>query len=119
MYAGTSGTDAYVAAFTDTGGLGGIWKTANGGTTWTKQAATDYNTTASFTKLVYFWDTNNGFCMGDPDTPTTFEIYTTTNGGTNWVRVSASNVPVPLDGEYGYTKFCCQWKCYLVWNKQR
>ena len=102
--AGTSGTDAYVAAFPDTGGLGGIWKTANGGTTWTKQATASFNATASFTNVVYFWDANNGFCMGDPDTPTTFEIYTTTNGGTNWVRVSASNVPVPLDGEYGYTR---------------
>lgn len=100
--AGTSATDAYVAAFPQPSGLGGIWKTTNGGTTWTKQPTALFNAAASFANVVYFWDANTGFCMGDPDTPTTFEIYTTTNGGANWVRVSG--VPVPLDGEYGYTR---------------
>lgn len=95
---------AYVVAFPDTGGTGGVWKTSNGGTTWTRQSTASYNSATSFADIIYFWDANNGVTMGDPDTPTTFEIYTTTNGGTNWVRVPAGNVDPPLTDEYGYTR---------------
>jgi len=100
-----SSTVAYVAAFPNTTTVqGGIWKTVNGGSTWTKQPSASYNTgTDSFTNMVYFWDANNGVTAGDP-AGGYFEIYTTTNGGTNWVRVPSSNIPAPLDGEYGYTR---------------
>lgn len=102
--AAVDGNTAYVAAFPDTGGTGGIWKTIDGGATWNRQSTASYNSATSFTDVVHFWDADNGFTMGDPDTPTTFEIYTTTNGGTNWVRVPSANVPVPLTDEYGYTR---------------
>lgn len=102
--AGIDANTAFVGAFPDTGGLGGIWKTVNGGSVWTKQPTALYTSTTSFTDIVAFWDANNGVTIGDPDTPTTFEIYTTTNGGTNWVRVPAGNVPAPLTGEYAYTR---------------
>ncbi|MCD6366004.1 MAG: S8 family serine peptidase, partial [Bacteroidales bacterium] len=83
-------------------GYGGIFATADGGTTWNEQTTATYNDPASFPNIVYFWDANNGFCQGDP-TSSYFEIYTTTNGGTNWVRTPQANIPVPLSGEYGYT----------------
>ncbi|OWK75035.1 hypothetical protein CBW16_06510 [Flavobacteriaceae bacterium JJC] len=81
----------------------GIWKTSNGGTTWTKQATASFSGAGSFPNTVYFWDANNGVAMGDPDVSGgRFEIYTTSNGGTNWTRVPAGNLPA-TSNEYGYT----------------
>lgn len=99
-----SATTAWVSAFPATGNLGGIWKTTNGGTSWTKQTTASFNTgTDSFTNLVHFFDANNGVCQGDPASGY-FEIYTTTDGGTTWTRVPSANIPLPLaGGEYGYT----------------
>jgi len=100
-----SSSVAWVAAFPNaTTVQGGIWKTENGGTSWTKQPSASFNTgTDSFTNIVYFWDSNVGVSAGDPASGY-FEIYTTLNGGANWTRVPSSNIPAPLDGEYGYTR---------------
>jgi len=96
---------AWLAAYPTGGGqTGGIWKTTNGGTTWTRQNSATYNNAASFTNVVYFWDANTGFCQGDPINGE-FELYTTTNGGTNWTAVPGGNIPNPLNGnEFGYTR---------------
>lgn len=95
---------AWLAAYPNsTGQYGGIWKTTNGGTTWTKQTTASFNNAASFTNVVYFWDANIGFCQGDPIN-SEFELYTTTNGGTTWTLVPGANIPAPLTGEYGYTR---------------
>lgn len=93
---------AWVAAHPTSTGIGGIWKTTNGGTTWTKQTTALFNNAAAFANVVHFWDANNGFCQGDPVSGY-YEIYTTTNGGTNWTRVPSVNIPPPADSnEYGY-----------------
>lgn len=84
-----------------TGQPQGIFKTSNGGTSWTKQTTATFSGADGFANVVYFWDLNNGFCMGDPNAGY-FEIYTTTNGGTNWTRVPQANIPPNLSGEYGY-----------------
>ncbi len=82
------------------GSGGGIWKTSDGGVNWAQQGVgTIYNST-SFPNVVYFWDANEGFSMGDPN-PSAFELYTTTDGGTTWVPVPSANIPAPLAGEYG------------------
>ncbi len=96
-----SATTAWVAAYPNASTLGGIWKTENGGTLWTKQPTALFSGSDSFANLVYFWNANEGFCQGDPDGGY-FELYTTTNGGTNWVRVPQANIPAMLAGEYGY-----------------
>ncbi len=102
---GVSATTAFAAVFPKAAGtVGGIWKTTDSGTTWSRQATASYNGVdgASFTNLVHFWDENVGVTMGDPSDGS-FEIYTTTNGGTNWTRVSAG-IPAALDPqEYGLT----------------
>jgi len=97
---GVSATTAWVGAFDETDGLGGVWKTIDGGATWTNQLSL---TTAgqSWTNYVHFFDANNGVAGGDPESGE-FEIYTTSNGGTTWTRVPAANIPNPLAGEYGY-----------------
>lgn len=96
---------AWLAAYpTGAGQTGGIWKTTNGGNTWTRQNSALYNNAASFTNVVYFWDANNGFCQGDPINGE-FELYTTTNGGATWVAVPGGSIPNPLNGnEFGYTR---------------
>ncbi|MFW5805467.1 MAG: C10 family peptidase [Bacteroidales bacterium] len=94
---------AWVVAFpTGAGQTGGIWKTTNGGSSWTRQNSASYNDGSSFSNVVYFWDENNGFCQGDPINGE-FELYTTTDGGSNWNLVPGANIPDPLSGEYGYT----------------
>lgn len=97
-----SGTTAWAAAFDETDGLGAVYKTTDGGGTWTQQNATGYVTAGeSWLNVIHFFDANNGISQGDPQGGE-FEIYRTTNGGTTWTRVPAANVPNPLSGEYGY-----------------
>ncbi|MCX6252070.1 MAG: hypothetical protein NTX61_15140 [Bacteroidetes bacterium] len=82
----------------------GIYKTTNGGSTWTRQTTAYFNNSASFPDWIYFWDANNGVCVGDPiSSPLKFEIYTTTNGGTTWTAIPASQNPTAQSGEYGFT----------------
>jgi len=78
----------------------GIYKTTDGGATWTRQATATFSNSSSFTDVVYFWDANLGYCMGDPINGE-FEIYTTDDGGTTWTLVPGANIPNPLSGEYG------------------
>lgn len=96
---------AWLAAYpTAAGQTGGIWKTTNGGSTWTRQNSALFNNASSFTNVVYFWDANQGFCQGDPINGD-FELYTTTNGGTTWVPVPGANIPNPTNAnEFGYTR---------------
>ncbi|MBN2669426.1 MAG: Omp28-related outer membrane protein [Bacteroidales bacterium] len=98
-----SASTAYAVAYTNSASPGGqgVFITTDGGSTWSRQTTADYQSSTSFTNVVYFWDANNGFCMGDPISGE-FEIYTTTDGGTNWNIVSGANIPNPLNGEYGY-----------------
>lgn len=107
-----SSTTAW-AAFYDASNAtgGGIFKTTDAGSTWTQQGVGSiFNKTGSFANVVYFWDTNNGFCMGDPAGPGTsyYEIYTTTDGGTTWTRTPSANIPAKLSGtEYGIVNNYC------------
>ena len=93
-------TTAYVPLFHSTAGGGRIYKTTDGGTTWTHQTTATYTAPNGFPNIIHFFDANNGFTQGDPNGGY-FEFYTTTNGGTNWVRVPQANIPAALSGEYG------------------
>ncbi|WP_298221081.1 T9SS type A sorting domain-containing protein [Flavobacterium sp.] len=92
---------AYASVFGSNGATGGIWKTTDGGATWTRQSTASFNSPESFPNLVHFFNENEGVCMGDPDV-NGFEIYTTSNGGANWVR--KTGLPATLGAnEYGYS----------------
>ncbi len=97
-----SATVAYITAYDrKSGPNGGVWKTIDGGLTWTKQVTALYNSSSSFPNFVHFWDVNNGFTMGDP-AGGYYEVYTTSNGGVNWSRVPSSNLPLPENADdYG------------------
>ncbi|REJ82469.1 MAG: T9SS C-terminal target domain-containing protein [Bacteroidetes bacterium] len=90
----------FVDAMNNSGG--GLWKTVDGGATWTQQGAGSiYTTNVSFPNIVHFWDADNGVLIGDP-TSNVFEMYTTTDGGTTWTAVPSGNIPAPLSAtEYG------------------
>ena len=83
--------------------IGGIFKTTDGGLTWSRQDSANYDSSSSFANVVYFWDENVGFAQGDP-LSTEFELYVTNDGGDNWNTVPGSSIPNPLGGEYGYTR---------------
>jgi len=97
---GVSSTTAWVAAFDDTVGLGGAWKTTDGGATWVQKKAL-VTANQSWTNFVHFFDANNGIVGGDPESGE-FELYTTSDGGATWTRVPGANVPNPSASEYGY-----------------
>jgi photosystem II stability/assembly factor-like uncharacterized protein len=89
----TSPTTAWVSATTGATQLGGIWKTLDGGVTWTKQTTAQFSDLDhSYANFVHFWDADNGIAVGDPENDE-FEIYTTNDGGTTWTRVPAANIP--------------------------
>lgn len=71
-----------------------IWKTTNGGTSWTQQ--TVGYTSGSFANHIYFWDANNGWTSGDPLNGK-FEMFKTSNGGSTWTAVPGA--PVPVNGD--------------------
>ncbi len=101
MIFGLDASTAWAMMYNATAGTGGgIWKTTDGGVNWNQQGVGTIFNASSFPNVVYFWDANVGFTMGDPN-PTGFEIYTTADGGTTWVPVPSANIPVPLTGEFG------------------
>ncbi|MEO8146507.1 MAG: T9SS type A sorting domain-containing protein [Bacteroidia bacterium] len=93
---------AWVAMYSPTGGAGGVLRTDDGGASWNPQPTALFNATGNFPNWIYFWDANNGLCMGDP-TNNYFEIYTTTDGGNNWVRTPDTAIAPELGGEFGIT----------------
>jgi hypothetical protein len=86
----------------------GVYKTGNGGTTWTHLTGALQGST-SFADNVWFWNENEGMCHGDVSgtgTAAYFEIYTTSNGGTTWTRVPKASIgggATPASGEGGWT----------------
>ena len=93
---------AWIVTAPTTGTAGnGIYKTTNGGTSWTQQTA---YSTASFANQIYFWDANNGWSAGDP-VGGAFQMYKTSNGGTTWTAVSGTPAAISSN-EYGYNQRC-------------
>ncbi|HYV93477.1 MAG TPA: T9SS type A sorting domain-containing protein [Chitinophagales bacterium] len=95
-----SADTAWVAMYKLSSAGGRILKTTDGGANWVYQSTAHFSGAGAFADFVFFWDSENGVCVGDP-TAEYFEIYTTTNGGTNWIRTPSANIPLPLTGEYG------------------
>jgi len=91
-------------ALFNTGATQGIYKTINGGTTWTKKG-TAYGS-SSFADALHFFNASDGVAIGDT-IGGYFEIYTTTDGGETWTRVPQANIAAPspssetgLTGDY-------------------
>jgi len=89
------------------GGDGGIFKTSNGGMTWTKQS-TAFPGKGAYISFVHFFDRNHGLTVGDPRGTNNFEIYVTSNGGTNWIPIAHNGIPETLPDEEVFDR------CYSV-----
>ena len=99
-----SASTAWVSALVPADGFGNVYKTIDGGVSWTQQLATGFQATGSFLNGVYFWNANVGVAYGDPIGAGLgeFEIFRTTDGGANWTQITAAALPNPLSGEFGY-----------------
>ncbi|MFH1120151.1 MAG: choice-of-anchor J domain-containing protein [Bacteroidota bacterium] len=100
------GNIAYVALYKGSGNQDntcGVYKTVNGGLTWTQLPGALQGST-SFANNVFFWNEQEGMCHGDVRDGY-FEIYTTVNGGTTWQRVPQTSITggTPASGEGGWT----------------
>jgi len=78
----------------------GIYKTTDGGDSWTHQFEGPY----SFANNVWFFDENDGVALGD-QADDYFEIWTSNDGGDSWTRVPEENFSghEVVPGEYGWT----------------
>ena len=84
-----NGTTAWVANYSgETNGNGAIFKTTDGGDTWTRQGEDLYQNSSSFLNVIHFFNENEGYAQGDPVNGN-FEIYRTTDGGATWTAVDA------------------------------
>lgn len=85
------------ADFTNLGG--GMYRTTDGGTTWSR--VNIFNDASSFPDGLAFFDKLNGVCFGDPINGK-YEIYTTSDGGFTWTATPTANCPAPaISSEYG------------------
>lgn len=84
-----SGTTAWTANYSSSAnGKGGIFKTTDGGDTWTRQGEELYQNSTSFLNIIHFFNENEGYAQGDPVSGN-FEIFRTTDGGETWTAVEA------------------------------
>ena len=90
----------YVSVNSNTLTGGKIVHTTDGGKTWNIQQTAVFDGKSAFPNAVYFWDSQSGVCVGDPNGGY-FEIYTTTDGGKQWTRVPASRIPANNRNEAG------------------
>lgn len=101
MIYGVNADTAFAMYFDAVAGSGGgIWRTTDGGATWTQLGVGSIFNANSFPDVVHFWNSNDGWAMGDPNNGY-FEMYTTHDGGNTWTRVPQANIPANLSGEYG------------------
>ena len=104
VLAASSYSNAYLAVYDSVTFATSFWSTSDGGTTWIKNVNM-FNETTSFVDGVRFWNSQQGYCYGDP-VHGSYEIYLTDDGGTTWTK--NVNAPVPLpSNEYGLNGFDC------------
>lgn len=98
--ANTAFVSAYLRASQD---RGVVFKTTNGGATWTNMNAANMFTVAgtSFLDFCAFTSPSVGIAVGDPAPSNKFEIYRTTDGGATWSQIPGANIPNAQSGEYG------------------
>lgn len=79
-------------------GLGAkCYRTQDAGNTWVNYCP---YSSESFPNVIHFFNEEEGFTLGDP-VDNIFEVYTTNNKGQTWSVVPPSNLPSPLQSEYG------------------
>lgn len=82
-----------------------IYKTADGGKSWTKQFQS--KEARSFFDAMAFWDEKNGIALGDP-VDGRFQLIATDDGGANWKPLASKNLPhsLPNEGAFAASGTC-------------
>ena len=98
--------------FTDGTTFGGaIWKTTDGGSSWSNKTTTQF--AGGWANVIHCFSADTVMAMGDP-TGGYFEIQLTFDGGNTWTRVPASDMPPALTGETGTSsEYCAVGNC--IW----
>lgn len=89
-----------------------IYKTTNGGKTWTLQFTNQEP--QGFFDCMAFWDRDRGIAVGDP-VKGKFELITTNDGGATWKPIPPSALPPAMDGEGA---FAASGTCIAVQGKK-
>ncbi len=101
----SSYSKAYLVVYDSVTLATSFWSTSDGGTTWIKNVSM-FDQTTSFVDGVRFWNSQQGYCYGDP-AHGFYEIYLTSDGGTTWTK-NVNNAPAPSPStEYGFNGFEC------------
>ncbi|HSL72125.1 MAG TPA: M20/M25/M40 family metallo-hydrolase [Longimicrobiales bacterium] len=90
---------AYIVGTDFSGGYAAIYKTTNGGQSWTRQWEKRH--AQVFLDGIAFWDANTGIAFSDP-VDGSFLILRTENGGATWTEVPRERIPPPLPGEAAF-----------------
>ncbi|MDE3173685.1 MAG: hypothetical protein KGN74_11485 [Gemmatimonadota bacterium] len=91
-------------------GQGRIFRTGDGGRSWTQVYAT--RDSGVFFDALAFWDARHGIAQSDP-VGGTFFLLTTDDGGRTWTRVPPAAIPPTLPGE---AAFAASGTCLAVWG---
>jgi photosystem II stability/assembly factor-like uncharacterized protein len=78
------------------GELSKVYKTVDGGSTWTLQHAN--KDPKVFLDAIAFWDADHGLALGDP-VDGRYVVLATDDGGRTWAKVPDSGMPEALPGE--------------------
>ncbi len=106
---GVNYSTAFCVAYDSNASTASFWKTTDGGSNWSIVTGIMNTGTTTFADGVLFWNSQKGFCYGDP-VSSKFDIYTTNDGGSTWNSVAGGNISAPLSGEYGFNGADCQCK---------
>src|SRR6185369_1558777 len=79
-----------------------IFKTADGGATWTHQFTNP--DAKGFFDTIAFWDARHGVVLGDP-VDGAFSIFTTDDGGAHWIRKPGPKA-VANEGAFAASNTC-------------
>ena len=105
--AATSATTAHAISIGDSSR---IYRTTDGGKSWSQRwAATRKGT---FLDAIRFWDAQHGIAMSDP-VDGRFLVLTTSDGGDSWQEIPADRIPAAIEGEGG---FAASGTCLAVWG---
>ena len=90
--------NASTCYYVEFNGNGNIWKTENGGLSWTNKTTTQF--VGSWANFYHAISADTGVAGGDPNGGY-WDICLTYDGGNTWSRVPSANIPTPLANEYG------------------
>ncbi len=93
---------AWIPLYDDTDYKSHLYKTVDGGQTWTEMLTSEYSGEDSYLDNIYFFNASDGILLGDV-VDGFYEIYTTTNNGDAWTRVPQQNFPPLLAGENAFS----------------